>query len=93
MLEARRHHRRQQPVGLAVGLGEQEGHQRELGDVELELSNHALERGIGNLYVRELERGPFLEELRDGVVAEERLHSSGPSTYFSPFSARLFRMS
>jgi hypothetical protein len=54
VLEAGRHHRRQEPIGLAVRLGEEEGHQRELGDVELEIAHHPLECGMGRLDVREL---------------------------------------
>src|SRR5258708_15144939 len=55
-------------------LGEKVGDDGELGDVELEVPHHPLERGIGDFDVGELEaRGVFPELLRDRIVAEQRL--------------------
>jgi hypothetical protein len=56
VLEARRQHRGQQAVGCAVGLREQERHQRQLRDVELQVSHDPLEGRVGDLDVGELER-------------------------------------
>src|SRR5258708_19577432 len=55
-------------------VGEEVGEEGELGEVEVEVAQHPLERGIGDFDVGELEaRGVFPELLRDGIVAEQRL--------------------
>src|SRR5687768_18532452 len=75
MLESGHDHERQQAIRLAVGLGDEERHDRHLGDVELEVAHHALElRGDAALELREVEAvGARLELLRDRVIAEQGL--------------------
>ena len=82
VLEAREHHHRQQPVGLAVRLGDEVRHDRHLRDVELEVAHHALEgrRGAAlDVGERKLV-GVGLELLRNGVFPHQRVqHGSARS--------------
>ena len=80
MLKTPEHDGGQQHERLAVRLRDQERHDRQLGDVELQVAHRALEAGRGGFYVGELE----LDEGRlhvatpngtgDGVVAEQSRH-------------------
>jgi hypothetical protein len=75
MLEAREHHERQQPIRLAVRLGDEVRHDRHLGDVEFQIAHHPLERlrraalhlGEGELL------GMRLELPGNGVISHQRL--------------------
>ena len=75
VLEARHHHEWQQPIRLAMRLGDELRHDRHLGDLELEIAHHALEelrRAAFHLDEVELV-GARLELLRDPVVTHQRL--------------------
>jgi hypothetical protein len=73
MLVPRHHDKGQQPVGLVESPGDEERHDRHLGDVELEVAHHALERGgHAALEFRELEAvGAGAELLRHRVIADQ----------------------
>ena len=79
MLKAAHHHRRQQDERLAVRLGDQEGDDCELGEVELEVTHHPLERGARRFHVGDVERDARGAELAlsqrrgAGMLAEEGL--------------------
>ena len=83
VLEAAHDDRRQQDERLAVGLRDQEGHDRKLGEVELEVAHHPLERGGRRFHVGDLELDPRRAELAPaqrrgaGVLAEQRLEPDG----------------
>src|SRR5207244_10862219 len=79
VLESRHHDRRQKLERLAVRLGEKEGDDGELGDVELEVAHDALEGGGRSLHVGEVEeRRIALERLRNGVIAHQRFQLPRP---------------
>ena len=60
VLEASRaHHRRQQHQRLAIGLGLQEGDNRQFGDIEFQVAHHTLERGVGHLGLYKIEVQQF----------------------------------
>ena len=78
MLKPSEHDRGQQGERLAVCLRDEKGHDRELGDVELQLAHGALEaRGRGR-DVREIESHDIrrhvtgLQRARDGIRPEQR---------------------
>ena len=78
VLKARHDDCRQEHQRLAVSLGHEESHDRQFGDIELELSNHTLEPGAGRIHIRKLQADEFRADFplfqccRDGVVAEQR---------------------
>ena len=83
MLKAGHDHRRQQDERLAVRLRDQEGDDRELGEIELQVAHHPLERRTRRFHVGDVERDARRADLAlsqrrgAGVLAEEGLQPDG----------------